>query len=77
MNLIVSVQVLSIMQITSSLFESLMNFTIKKFDELAFQTVPTFKMIYFFYCIIIGEVLVVSGRSSKLMPKQCLLNFIL
>ncbi len=45
MNLIISVQVLGIMQTTSSLFESLMNFTIKKFDDLAFQMVPTLKMI--------------------------------
>jgi hypothetical protein len=45
MNLIVNVQVLGIMQITSSLFKSLMNFTIKKFDKLAFQMVPTLKMI--------------------------------
>jgi hypothetical protein len=76
-NLIISVQVLGIMQTTSSLFESLMNFTIKKFDDLAFQMVPTLKMIKFFYCIIIGEIFVISSRSSKLMPKQCLLNFIL
>jgi hypothetical protein len=48
MNLIVRVQVLGIMQITSSLFKILMNFTIKKFDQLTSQMVPTLKMIFFF-----------------------------
>jgi hypothetical protein len=57
---------------TPALFKNLTNFNATKFEDLASIVVPTI----IFHAWSIGKTPIVSGRRSKLNPKQHFLNFV-
>jgi hypothetical protein len=71
---IIGVQnVFAIIQTTLSLFKTLKNLTLLKFEKLAASVVPTIKS----HARSIGDAHIVCGQLTKLTLKQWLFQFIL